>query len=43
MKTIWIAVNLVVGPLVLVSYVASALVWDPDTVDGIVWPLHFSI
>jgi len=35
MKTIWIALNLIVGPLVLVSYVASAMIWDAETVGGL--------
>jgi hypothetical protein len=35
MKTTWIALNLVVGPLVLVSYVASALIWDAEVVAGL--------
>ena len=35
MKKIWIALNLVVGPLVLVSYVASAMIWDAETVGGL--------
>jgi len=32
----WIAINLVVGPLVLASYVASAVHWDADVV-GALW------
>jgi hypothetical protein len=35
MRTIWLVVNLVVGPLVLVSYLGSAMVWDAETVGGL--------
>ena len=35
MRRAWIALNLVLGPLVLVSYVASALYWPSDVVAGL--------
>lgn len=35
MKMLWIVLNLVFGPLVLVSYLGSAMVWDAETVAGL--------
>lgn len=35
MKRAWVLLNLVFGPLVLLSYIISAIVWDAETVGGL--------